>query len=173
MGRLNWKKGLDTLIPAFGQVARQNPDAFLVLDGALDNNYKQAVEKMITEANISDKILFTGSFPGKDEAALKDSDVFVLSSYSENFAVAVLHAMYFNLPVIITKYVGLAPYVSKNQAGIVVEKDEKELSEAILKILNNPNLAKKMGERGKYLVETEFSPEITAEKMISEYNKIK
>ncbi|MEK7162806.1 MAG: glycosyltransferase [Patescibacteria group bacterium] len=62
--------------------------------------------------------------------------------------------------------------MEKVGAGIVIEKDEKQLTEAILKILNNPDLAKKMGENGRKLVEKEFSCDKVAEKWTKEYNKI-
>jgi len=172
LGRLNWKKGLDTLIPAFKLVIKKEPNALLVLGGIADKGYKEVVEKMISDENISDKVLFTGFFPGKDIAALKDSDVFVLPSYSENFGMAVIQAMYLGLAVVITKNVGIALDVNRAGAGIVVNKNEKEVSEAILKILNNSVLAKQMGERGKRLVETEFSPTSVAEKFLKLYNEL-
>jgi len=68
--------------------------------------------------------------------------------------------------------VGIAPEIIKNNAGIVIKKSEKELTEAILKILNNPTLAQKMGESGKRLVETEFSPGKIADKWIEKYKNI-
>jgi len=170
-GRLNWKKGLDTLIPAFSIVLKKEPNALLVLEGAADKGYKETIEKMIRDGNISDKVLFTGFFEGKDIAAIKDSDVFVLPSYSENFGMAVVQAMYLGLPVIITRNVGIASEVKRVAAGIVIEKDEKQLSEAILRILSNSNLAKEMGDHGRYLVETEFSPISVAEKFVSLYKE--
>ncbi len=57
-------------------------------------------------------------------------------------------------------------------AGLVVEKDINQVAEAILKILENPDLAKKMGENGKKLVEQEFSSEKVAKKWMEEYKKI-
>lgn len=78
---------------------------------------------------------------------------------------AVIEAMCFGLPVIITKNVGIAPSVEKAKAGIVVDKDEKQLTEAILKILENTDLAKQMGEAGKRLVEEEFNSKKNSGKM--------
>ena len=72
-----------------------------------------------------------------------------MPSYSENFGQVVVEAMAAGLPVVITKNVGVAPSVERAGAGIVIEKDEKQLTEAILKILENPQLAKKMGEQGE------------------------
>ena len=174
LSRLNWKKGLDTLIPAFSEVIKEEPKAILVIAGGDEENYQKEVLRIIDKTNLrtsnvlrtSDvpNIVFTGMLLGKDKtAAYSESDVFVLPSYAENFGIVVIEAMYFGLPVIITKNVGISPSVEKSGAGIVIEKDEKQLTEAILRILNNPDLAKKIGERGKRLVETEFSwPEIAS-----------
>ena len=84
----------------------------------------------------------------------------------------VVEAMAAEKPVVITKGVGISKEVEAAGAGIVIDKDEKQLAEAILKILDNPDLAKKMGEAGKQLVKTEFSSEKVAEKWIEEYRNL-
>jgi len=199
LSRLNWIKGLNTLIPAFAEVVKKEPKAVLVLAGGDEENYKKEIMKMIDEINIETSdvlrtsdvqdinphksaeisinqcfnIIFTGMLIGEEKfAAFRESDVFVLPSYSENFGNVVLEAMYFGLPVIITKYVGISPSIKKAGAGLVINKDEKQLAEAILKILNNPDLAKKMGQKGKKLIEEEFTPEKIAPKWIEEYRNL-
>lgn len=172
LGRLNWIKGLDTLIPAFAEVARRQNDAVLILAGENDG-YQKQVLKLINKYNLFEKVLFPGVIIGEDKiSALRDSAAFVMPSYSENFCMAIMEAMYFALPVVITKNVGIAPSVERAGAGLVIDKDEKQLAEAILKILNNPDLAKKMGENGRHLTETEFSGEKVADRWMEEYNKI-
>ena len=47
LSRLNWKKGLDTLIPAFAEVIKKEPNVVLVLAGPDENNYKKEVESKI------------------------------------------------------------------------------------------------------------------------------
>ena len=145
----------------------------MVIAGGDDEGYGKTAKELIMEWKLENKIIFTGQILGDDKiAAYRESDVFVLPSYSENFGQVVVEAMAAGLPVVITKNVGVAPSVERAGAGIVIEKDEKQLTEAILKILENPQLAKKMGEQGKKLVETEFSwPEI-AEKFAAEYEKL-
>ena len=180
LSRLNWKKGLDTLIPAFSEVIKKKPKAVLVLAGGDEKNYKKEIIKMINNCHLtcadfsphnsafspreSASCIFTGMLLGEDKvAAYQIADVFVLPSYSENFGMVVVEAMAAEKPVVITKGVGISKEVEAAGAGIVIEKDEKQLTEAILRILNNPDLAKKIGERGKRLVETEFSwPEIAS-----------
>ncbi|MCL5004510.1 MAG: glycosyltransferase [Patescibacteria group bacterium] len=173
MGRLHKIKGLDTLIPAFAEVVKKEPKAVLVLAGPDENNYRKNLKSQISNLKIDDKVIFTGMLVGDDKiAAYRESDVFVLPSYSENFGMVVAEAMAAGKPVVITKGVGIAKKVEEAGAGLVVEKDAKQVAEAILKILNNSDLAKKIGENGRKLVKTEFSSGKVAEKFMEEYNKI-
>ena len=173
LGRLNWKKGLDTLIPAFAQVVREEPEALLVIAGPDEERYKKNIQLLITNYHLQDKVVFTGELLDKERCiAYKSASVFVLPSYSENFGMAVVEAMYFGLPIVITENVGIAPDVAKMNAGFVIKKDVDELSRAILEILADQNLAKKMGEAGKKLVQEEFSGEKVAEKWIRAYTDL-
>ncbi|KKR89145.1 MAG: Glycosyl transferase group 1 [Candidatus Wolfebacteria bacterium GW2011_GWA1_44_24] len=178
LSRLNWKKGLDTLIPAFVEVVKKKPNAVLVLAGPDDGNYKKEVEEMLRDAKLREnekndgRVIFTGMLLGEDKiAALRESDVFVLPSYSENFGMAVIEAMSFGLPVVVTKGVGISGEVETSGAGLVVEKNVNQVAEAILEILENPELAEKMGEQGKKLVKNEFSGDKVAKRFLEEYNK--
>src|SRR3989344_7823232 len=175
IGRLHPIKGFDTLIPAFAEVVKKESKAVLVLAGPDEKNYKKEMEFKIKnyKLKIGEEVIFTDMLLGDDKiAAYKESDVFILPSYSENFGMAVVEAMATELPVIMTKGVGISKEVEKAGAGIVIEKDKKQLTEAILKILENPQLGKKMGENGRKLVETEFSSEKVAEKWIEEYSNL-
>lgn len=175
LSRLSWKKGLDTLIPAFAEVVKQEPKAVLVIAGGDEENYKKEIELKIENCKlkIGNEVIFTGMLLGNDKAAAcAASDVFVLPSYAENFGMAVVEAMAAGLPVIVTKGIGISNEVKKAGAGIVIDKNENQLAEAILKILGNPDSAGRMGEAGRKLVEAEFSWPKIAEKFIKEYNKI-
>jgi len=172
MGRLHRIKGLDTLISAFGDAVNDYPDSILVLAGQ-DDGYKEKAEKMIKDGNLKNSVIFTGPIWGKEKiAALSESNLFALASYSEDCPMVMIEAMHFGLPVIITKNNGLSPYVIKVNSGLVVEKNREQLRQAILKLLKNADLAAKMGEAGRELVKKEFSPELVAERFIKAYNKI-
>lgn len=171
LSRLSWKKGFDTLIPAFAEVIKKESNTILVIAGGNDEGYKKEIDKFIEQNRVKDKVIFTGLVKGREKiAAYQDSDVFVLPSYSENFGNVVFEALYFGLPVVITKNVAVFPEVEKAGGGLVINKDINELSKAILKIINNPSGAKKMGEAGKKMVINEFSPEGVADKLFNEYS---
>lgn len=173
VGRLNWVKGFDTLIPAFAEVLKERPNAVLVIAGPDEAGYGAKIKSQISNLKINEKVIFTGLISGKEkEAALRESNIFVLSSFSESFSMATVEAMAAGLPVVITKGVAISEEIKNADVGVVIEKDQKLLAEAIIGLLENKSEAKKMGERGKEFVRNNFSAESVARRFIEEYNKI-
>lgn len=174
LSRINWKKGLDTLIPAFKNVVEENEDSVLVIAGGDDKEgYKNKVKQMIKENNLEDKVIFTGMVLDKEKQAVyQDADIFTLPSYSENFGIVVAEAMYFGLPVVTTHNVGISNIVKDYNAGLVVEKNKAEVSNAILKILKDKNISEEMSKNGKKAANKEFSMDSVSEEWIKAYNDI-
>ena len=111
---------------------------------------------------------------GEDKlAALRDSDLFVLPSYSENFGIAVVEAMACGLPVVISNRVNIWREVAEAGAGVITDCEPSQVAEAILKLVDDRGLRMKMGKNGKRLVEENFTWSRTAERMIEVYTKIR
>ncbi|MEK7608653.1 MAG: glycosyltransferase [Patescibacteria group bacterium] len=174
LGRLNWKKGFDTLIPAWKEVREKHADALLVIAGGDDEGYRTKIEDMIHDAGVRDSVVFTGMLEGEDRvAAFSESDIFILPSYSENFGMAPVEAAYFGLPVIVTDGVGIAPDIEAFKAGLVVPKEVAAVSNAITGLLSDVGRRRNMGEAGKHLVESRFRTEAVADRFIEVYNELK
>lgn len=173
LGRLNWTKGIDILIPAFAIVLTKFPDTHLVLAGPDTERYIRKVKKWIRNEGIENKVTFTGLLTGNEKlAALAESDIFVLPSYSENFGMAAVEAMYMGLPVIISKEVGIKDEIKQNECGIIVDINPISIAEGICYLLHNPEEKKKLGAKGKKIARNEFSAEGVAKKMIQSYKDI-
>jgi glycosyltransferase involved in cell wall biosynthesis len=173
LSRLSWKKGLDTLIPAFERVAAKEPKAVLVIAGGDDEGYEKTARQLVAQRNLERRVIFTGMLGVNEKcAAYQAADVFVLPSYSENFGMAVLEALSFELPVVVTEGVALSGLLSKEGAGVVVKKDEGELGAALLRVLREKDWAKAMGARGREIVEREFSPKKVAEAHLAFYREL-
>ncbi|MCX6702716.1 MAG: glycosyltransferase [Candidatus Wolfebacteria bacterium] len=174
LSRISWKKGLDDLIPAFRIVREKEDDVILVIAGGDDEGYRKETEKFISDNDLQSgrDVVFTGQLLGGDKnAAYKEAGVFVLPSYSENFGMVILESMYFGLAVVSTATTAIAQQLPAD-AVMIVKKDKKEIADAIIKILRDPNLAKKMGVVGRKAVEKEFSWDKIAEKFIRRYNEL-
>ena len=89
LGRLHAKKGLDLLARSFAVLADDFRSAVLLVAGPDENGERNRMETILKEADVSDRVVFTGMLTKGDKlAALKLADVFVLSSYSEGFTMA-------------------------------------------------------------------------------------
>jgi glycosyltransferase involved in cell wall biosynthesis len=172
LSRLNWKKGFDTLIPAFKEVIKKNPKAKLIIAGEDEGGYKNKIEKSVIENKLQEFVFFVGELDGyKKTSAYLDSDVFVLPSYAENFAMTVLEAAQCSLPSVVTSMVGLAEDIKKNKAGLVVEKNVNIFAEAILDLISDENKRLEMGKNSKLMSEN-FTPEKLAPLWGREYYSI-
>jgi glycosyltransferase involved in cell wall biosynthesis len=173
LGRIAHEKGLDTLIPAFAQVVKKRKGVCLILAGPDYEGYGKKVKRWIMDYGIDDKVIFTGPVYGMDKlGVLQDSDIFVLPSYFENYGISAVEAMYSKLPVIITDNVGIHREVNQAGAGLVVQKDTEMLCDAIITLVENKDLRRRMGENGRRLVEEKFTCEKVAKQMVEVYKEI-
>jgi len=79
IGRIHPTKGLDLLIKAFAEVAKQMPNAILVSAGKGDENYLKKCMKLAKKLGIKNKIRYLGYVPEEDKIALIDAaDIVVL-----------------------------------------------------------------------------------------------
>jgi len=172
LGRIHLKKGLDLLINAFKKVVSFDKDAYLLIAGPQEDNCVFKIKNMIKKYSLSEHVVFTGMMLGDNKLdILHMSDLFVLSSYGENFGLAVLEAMACSLPVVITDRVGLCKEVEANNAGFVTSCNSEKIAEAIITLLRNNNLRKEMGLNGRRVVGSYFTWDIVVEQMLSVYEK--
>ncbi len=148
-GRITQKKGLDLLIRAFQSVVKRFPSARLVLVGPDDEGLGVQLRQLAAELNVANQVIFTGMLRGQDLiAALAAADVWVLSSYTENFGYAVIEAMAAGAPVVISKAVNIADDVQSAEAGLVCELDTEDVSEKICAVLSNKELGWRLVKEG-------------------------
>jgi glycosyltransferase involved in cell wall biosynthesis len=173
MSRLDQKKGLDLLIPAFAQVRQQFPGSRLIVAGNADAAFESSLRRLAENASVADAIDWVGFVSGAvKQELLARADVFVLPSYSENFGVAVVEAMAAGLPVVISDQTGIHPVITQHRAGLVTACSIPSVSAALIQILADPAGRLAMGERGRRVALTEFSISAVSEKLIDLYQSI-
>lgn len=135
MSRLHYKKGLDYLIPALGELA-DRPFTF-VLAGSGSPEYEAGIDTLLQTANIRDRTYIAGFAEGElKNLFLQGSDIFALTSHSESFGLAVLEAIAAGLFVVTTPGVPLAPVVEQHQLGQVTELDVAAIASALKQCLD-------------------------------------
>jgi len=156
-------KGQDYLIKAFKKVVSNRKDVKLIIAGE-GPRYKK-LKEMVTELGIEDSVEITGKLVKEQEKwkLLKESYIFVLPSVyrrtPEAWGLVVNEAAMMKKPIITTNMTGVDGeiVVDKKSGLIVKEKNENQLAEAILELLNNPEKARKYGENAQQIVETQYS----------------
>lgn len=172
LGRIHPKKGLDLLAKVFGIIARERNDVRLLIAGPGSDGYKDKIVQILKKEGVLNKAIFTGMLKDQNKlVTLGGADIFILPSYSEGFSMAILEAMICKLPVIITPQCNF-PEVAEYEAGIVIEPNLKQLTEALNILLNNSKLCKKMGENGHKLILKKYTWDKIADQMIKLYEKV-
>ena len=150
LGRLAEKKSPELLLLAFAGL--EDPrcktgtcsNLHLVFVGPDESGMKARLERMARDAGVAGRVHFCGALDGEAKwSAYRDADVFVLPSQNENFGNAAAEALAAGTPVIVTEQCGIAPLL-KDVAGLVARHDERELREALLRLLKDAGLYGKL-----------------------------
>ncbi len=173
LSRIDQKKGLDLLLRAFADLRRKAPDAILVIAGHGQDWFAQQLKTQTRTLEIVEDVVWTGFLTGEDkQAAFADAVMYVLPSYSENFGIAVAEAMAAGLPVVVSDQVGIHGDIVEAAAGLVIRCEVGDLTQTMLRLLNDPALSVSMGRNGKDLAATKYSQEAVTGEVLDLYNRI-
>jgi glycosyltransferase involved in cell wall biosynthesis len=157
LGRLNYKKGVDVVIEAFSRVAQRRNDIFLVLAGP-DDGIREEAEALIAQRGVAERSLFTGMVSGDEKRiVLAGSDVFLLASQSENFGISVVEAAACGIPAVVSERVNLWREFHHAEAALTAPPAISDFSERLEFLLENPEVAEKLGRRAAEFARSRFS----------------
>lgn len=163
LGRIHPKKGLDLLVPAWGQLAQTFRDWDLYIAGPDEGGYKSGIASLARQLHVRSSVHFLDTVVGDQKVVLLQSaDVFVLPSYSEGFAVAILEAMACRLPVVATTACHF-PELATEGGGWECDPTVASLGRALRAALSASGSERvHRGEAGRRLVEKRFTSAIIA-----------
>ncbi len=160
LSRLDAKKGLDLLLPAFAEIKKTHPAAMLVIVGDGEKSYVAGLRGLAAQLGMADDITWTGFLGGADKlSAFAAASVFVLPSYSENFGIALVEALAAGLPCVTTDGVAVSEDIRESGAGLVVEAESKPFCEAMNRLLEDAALRTRFGANARKLATERFSVE--------------
>jgi len=164
-------KDYETFIKAGLELLKSRDDFQLIAIG--DGPNLKAIKNNI-DKNILKHFIFLGKITDI-ESIVNTFDIAVLSTYTEGISNAIMEYMALSKPVIATDGGGTKELVVDNETGFLIEeKNEVQLAEKMSLLLENPNVSKEMGKKGKERIQKYFS----IDKMVNEtyelyFNKIK
>lgn len=155
VGRLIRRKGLDDIIKAIGKVPKDYKVKLNII-GHGENNRILEYKKIINSCNLENQVSFIGEINNIKKIAhyYNDCDVLIMvpkivepTGGFESFGCVYLEAGLFEKPVIGTKHFGVKEAVVDKETGLLVnENSPKEISNAIIRLIKDKVLYKKLGE---------------------------
>lgn len=154
VGRLEKVKNIGTLLRSFAKLKQPNLELILVGDG----RERAELERLAAELNLGPKVIFTG-FAEEPSRYLCNADLFILPSYSEGFGIAVVEAMFLELPVLCSNVGGIPEFIEDEKNGWLFDpRDELELTNKMSRIVSlNKDKLITIGVSGKTSTFDKFS----------------
>ena len=163
-------KGMDYLIRAVGEVVKIHPHIKLLIVG--DGELKKDLENLARDLGLTEKVIFLGLRRDVPDF-LEAIDIFALASPFEPFGIAVIEAMMMKKPVIGSNSGGIPEIVDDNINGLLVPpRNHQAFARAIIRLIENPELRKQLGEAARKKVIEKFSIQEYIKKMEELYKKL-
>jgi len=142
-GRFDKKKNLPLLIKSLPQVLNKFPDLILDIAGSGSAKEVNDVHQLVSSLQLEPSIQFHGWIEAERmRQLLTASNLLVLPSKNENFAIVVAEALSLGIPCVVSKFVGAADIVSKHLAGEVIEDlSPASIADGIIKVLQGDGAA--------------------------------
>jgi D-inositol-3-phosphate glycosyltransferase len=151
VGRIQPIKGVDVAVEAMATIVDRHHDATLVVvggpSGPRGGSEMTALRRRAVELGLAAKVRFVGPVPhGFVPDLYRAADVVMVPSRSESFGLVAAEAQACGTPVVATRIGGLTDVVDDGATGFLIDGwDPEDHAEAVLRFLDDPELAAKMG----------------------------
>ncbi|MBA3886298.1 MAG: glycosyltransferase family 4 protein [Acidobacteria bacterium] len=163
-------KGQKHLVAAAALVVREVPDARFVIAG--EGELRESLERQIREHNLEKHVFLAGFRP--DVLSLhKAFDIFVMSSVTEGLGTSLLDAMAAGKPIVATRAGGIPEVVVDGETGLLVQpRDHRGMAEALVRLLQDERLRRRMADAGLARARAQFSAERMVLETLNVYRRV-
>lgn len=165
------RKGSETLIEAMPFVLEKIPNAKFVISGRIPDRER----RMLEEPKLMRNVITTGLVSRKKLSALyKIADAVVFPNVApEPFGLVLIETMSAGKPLIGSAIGAIPEIIQNNVTGVLVKAgDANSLAKAIVEVLSDKESAKRLGKRGKTVVQQKFSEEVVLDRIMSAYKEL-
>ncbi len=172
VGRLVDAKDLPNLLRAARRVTGEYPKTLFAIIG--EGPERRRLENLCRELDIVNNVRFLGAVPFDHVPSYYAAcDVFVLSSWSEGFGRVMMEAAFSKKPIVATDVGGAREAIIDNETGYIVEiTNPEQMADRIQRLLENPQLAQKMGRKGYERALEPFGFEANTIKLINAWKSL-
>jgi len=149
------RKNIRLLINAMPIILEQRPSCRLVLIGSFPT---PELTKYVQSLQLENRVEMLGPKNNQEVASILSSlTAFVVPSHQEGLCIAALEAMAAGCPVISTRCGGPEEFVIPGETGVLVESTGHALAAAVLDLLRNPEIRRKLSANARSLIERKYS----------------
>ncbi len=166
LGRVHEKKGLDILLNAWAGIERSKRIDWEIKIVGPDDGARFSLLRLASTLGIQNDVSFVDAVGGSEKfGVFANADAFVLPSRSEGFSVAILEALAFHLPVVITTACNF-PEVEESGAGWCSDVSMESLRSSLKQLLNTSDVERNQrGHLGRELVENNYTWAVVASQL--------
>lgn len=173
LGRIHPKKNLKALIIAFAHLEKIIPDCVLKIVGPNEGSHAEELVQLVNKLQLSNRVqILPAVFGDEKKALMANASLFILPTFSENFAMTVAESLELSTPVICSTG---APWekIADIECGDWVDPDPNSLAESIKAYFaSSTQFQKESGQRGRQWMHKEFSWSQISKSMFEEYSCI-
>jgi len=168
VGRLHAYKQVEVIMESVPYIVKEKPDTQFVFIG--DGPLRERLERKAETLNVAEKVYFLGFQPTNVVKAFLSISSVVWIPMS---GFVVFEAAAFGAPIVAFDIEWHHEFISNEINGLLVEnRNFKEMAGAVIKMLENPELARKFGESARDKLAKEYNPQTLNEKEIEIYKSI-
>lgn len=159
MGQPLPEKGHRYFVEAAAEVLKTDPDVkFLIIGHVYFDAYHQELLGLVKKLNLESEIFFTG-WRSDIPSVYESLDILAhVRITPEPAALVLMEAMAMGVPVVASKTGGTSELILDGKTGILIPpRDSHALAQAVKHLINNPERAKRMGQRGRQRMEERFT----------------
>jgi glycosyltransferase involved in cell wall biosynthesis len=160
-------KGHKVLLAAARLVLDQEPDTAFLLVGYDEaaGSYKRNLEQEADNLGIADRVRIV-SYAGNIGDVWKVIDIHGHASLVDSLPSALIEGMSLGKPAVVTSVGGIPEVVENDESGLIVPPGDPEaFSQGLLRLLREPETAKRLGEEAKRKYEELYRPEIITRRL--------
>ena len=171
VGRVAFEKNLEFVLRAVARVREEVPDVLLVVAG--EGPALPRLRRLAEELGLGESVLFVSYLDRRTELldCYRSGDAFVFASRTETQGLVLLEAMALGVPVVSTAVLGTKDLLAAGRGALVPPEDEAAFAAAIVRLLRDPELRRRLGEEGRALAR-DWSAERQAERLADLYREL-
>lgn len=171
VGRQEYQKGQRFLLEAMRLLIPARPRVRLLISGRAGHATSE-LQALHEALGLGERVRFLGHREDVPDL-LAAADIFAFPSLFEGFGGALIEAMALGLPIVASDLPTLREVVEPDGSGLLVERaSPTALAAAIMRLLDEPQLARALGGRGMEIFHERFTVERSATRMIELYRRL-